>query len=74
MVRSTISLFFITCIKTYSWKSLTKNQDKGHIYLDKLITGSINKISIFKEIPKIQISIILGSLTGLLSGPLELFN
>ena len=41
MVRSTFSLLFITFIKTCSWKSLMKNQVKGHIYLDKLVTGSI---------------------------------
>ena len=35
MVRSTILLFFITFIKTCSWKALTTHQVKGHIYLDK---------------------------------------
>ena len=34
-------LVFDTFIKTFSWKSLTENQVKGHIYLDKFVTGSI---------------------------------
>ena len=41
MVRSTISCYFITFIKTFSWKSLTKNKVKGHIYQDIPLTGSI---------------------------------
>ena len=41
MVRSTISSLCMTFIKTISWKSLTENTVKGHIYLDKLVTGSI---------------------------------
>ena len=32
MVLRTISLLFDTFIKTFSWKSLTKNKVKGHIY------------------------------------------
>ena len=32
MVLRTISLFFDTFIKTFSWKSLTENKVKGHIY------------------------------------------
>ena len=32
MGRSTISLFFIAVIKAFSWKSLTENEVKGHIY------------------------------------------
>ena len=32
MVLRTISLFVDTFIKTFSWKSLTKNKVKGHIY------------------------------------------
>ena len=41
MVPSTISSFCITCMKTCSWKSLTKSKVKGHIYSDKFVTGSI---------------------------------
>ena len=68
MVRSTISAFVITFIKTFAWKSLTENQVRGHIYLDKLITGSIYVIKYrFSRNPgNIRFSIILGSLTGLL--------
>ena len=66
MVVHTISVFFDIFIKTFSWKSLTTNQVKGHIYLDQFVTGSIYVITyIFKEIPEIWISIILGSFKGL---------
>ena len=41
MVLRTIILFVDTFIKMCSWKSLTKNKVKGHIYLDKLATGPI---------------------------------
>ena len=69
MVLRTISLLLDTFIKTFSWKSMTKNEVKGHINLDRLVTGStyVIKSSIFKEIPEIRISIILGSLTGLIT-------
>ena len=40
IVLRTISLLFDTFIKTCSWKSLTKHKVKGHIDLDKLVTGS----------------------------------
>ena len=32
MVLRTISIFFDTFIKTFSWKHLTRNKVKGHIY------------------------------------------
>ena len=41
MVLRTISLFVDAFIKTFPWKSLTKNKVKGHIYLDKFVMGSI---------------------------------
>ena len=68
MVRSTISSLFITFIKTFSWKSLTENQVKGHIYLGKLVTGPIYVIKyiFFKEIPQIRISTIVASFKGLM--------
>ena len=48
MVWSTISSFSITCIKTFSWKSLTTNKVKGHIYLDKI--GSMdNTVSLHRS-------------------------
>ena len=67
MVLRTISLLFDTFIKTFSWKSLTKNKVKGHIYQDKLVMGSIYVIRyrFSRKSRKIRISIILGSLTGL---------
>ena len=51
-MRSTILSFVINFMKTCSWKSLTKNRVKGHIYLDKSVTGSIYVIMIPGEDPK----------------------
>ena len=45
MVLRDVSLIFCTFTNTFSWKSLTKNKNKGHIYLDKLVTGSIYVIN-----------------------------
>ena len=57
MVLHTMSLCFDTFMKVFSWKSLTKHKVKGHIYLDKLVTGSIyvRKYRIYRESPKISI-------------------